>query len=117
MSPPPDQHQRLRRSLWATVGFLLGFAVLITIIARWYLIPAMYAARQATPGERSQLSAYSLLLMAVILLIVVCGLILTFRISRFFLPRSGFPRSETKYVDAWSESARRLDEELDEEKA
>lgn len=99
------------------VAFLLGFAVLITIIARSFLVPAMQAARQATPGERSQLSAYSLLLMAVILLIVVCALILTFRISRFFFPRSGGPRSETKYIDAWSESARRLDEKLDEEKA
>ena len=96
--------------MWAMVAYLAGFAVLITFIAWYYLIPAMDAAHNATPGQRQQLSAYSLLLMAIILLIVFVGIVLTFRVSRFFFPRPPHaPPARTKYVDAWAESARRLD--------
>jgi lysylphosphatidylglycerol synthetase-like protein (DUF2156 family) len=108
MALPGDEHSRLRRSTWAMVAYLLGFAVLITIISRYYLIPAMQAANEATAGERRQLSAYSMLLMAIVLLIVVVGIILTFRISRFFFPRPAHPRATMKDIDAWSESARRM---------
>lgn len=93
------------------VAFLLAFAVFIVVIGRWYLIPAMEAAMQATPGQKRQLSAYSLLLMAIVLLVVLCGLVLTFRISRYFFPRHASDRSQTKYVDAWAESAKRLEVE------
>lgn len=107
---PDEPRYRFRRSLWATVFFLLAFAVLVTIIARWYLIPAMQAANQATSGQRQHLSAYSWLLLALTLLILICGLVLTFRISRFFFPRASAGRTQTKYVDAWAESARRLND-------
>lgn len=95
--------------MWAMVAYLLGFAVLITFVAWYYLIPAMRAASDATPPQRQQLSAYSLLLMAVVLLIVFVGIVLTFRISRFFFPRPTLGRTQTKYVDAWAESAKRID--------
>jgi hypothetical protein len=109
MSPPGDQHHRFRRSMWAMVAYLLGFAVLITFIAWYYLIPALEAATSATPRQRQQLSAYSLLLMAVVLLIVFVGIVLTFRVSRYFFPRPSHTRTPTKYVDAWAESAKRLE--------
>ena len=102
--------------MWAMVAYLAGFAVLITFIAWYYLIPAMQAASDATPRQKQQLSAYSLLLMAIILLIVFVGIVLTFRVSRFFFPRPPHaPPARTKYVDAWAESAKRLDVGEDEE--
>ena len=104
MDPRPHRN----RSLWATFFFLLAFAVLIVVIARWFLIPAMQAANQADAGQRQHLSAYSLLLLAVTLLILICGLVLTFRVSRFFFPSQSPDRTKTKHVDAWAESARRF---------
>ena len=95
--------------MWAMVAYLLGFAVLITFVAWYYLIPAMEAASGATPPQKQQLSAYSLLLMAIVLLIVFVGIVVTFRVSRYFFPRPPHGRTQTKYVDAWAESAKRLD--------
>src|SRR5688572_11372288 len=94
MPPPADPHQRFRRSMWAMIAYLLGFALLITFIARYYLIPAMQAAQAATPGQKQQLTAYSMLLMAIVLLIVFVGIVLTFRISRFFFPRPPHQRTQ-----------------------
>jgi hypothetical protein len=113
MPPSSDHHQRFRRSMWGALAFLAGFAVFLIFIARSYLIPAVQAAAEATPRQKAQLAAYSMLLLAVILLIIVCGLLLTFRISRFFFPRSSPSRTQTRYVDAWAESARRLNEQID----
>src|SRR5687768_8917690 len=113
MPPPGDPHHRFRCSMWAMVAYLFGFAVLISFIAWYYLIPAMQAATDATPRQRQQLSATSLLVMAVVLLIVFVGIVLTFRISRFFFPRPPLARTQTKYVDAWAESARRVDPDDD----
>ena len=115
--PPDDPHARFRRSLWSVVIYLLGFAVFITIIAWYFLLPALDAARSATPGQKQQLSAYSLLLLAVVLLVILAALVLTFRISRYFFPRALSKRTKTKYVDAWAESARRFDETWEKEKS
>ena len=101
--------------MWAMVAYLLGFAVLITFIAWYYLIPALDAATDASPRQRQQLSAYSLLLMAVVLLIVFVGIVLTFRVSRYFFPRPQGGRTQTKYIDAWAESAKRLEPGGDDE--
>ena len=90
------------------IAFLLGFAVLITVVARYFLLPGMQAARDASAVERRQLSATAWLLLVVLLVVVIIGILLTFRIRRFFLPRAS--HGPTKYVDAWAESARRLDD-------
>lgn len=91
------------------VAFLLGFAVLLWFVCDYYLFPAMQAAGQATARERRLLSVHSLLVLAVILFILLVGLILTFRIGRFFIPRWWHPNKPTVYPDAWSESAKRID--------
>ena len=96
------------RILWGTLFFLLGFAVLIVFISNWYLLPALDAAKNAAPGERRALSAHARLLLSVVLFILIAGILLTFRFGRFFLPRQREPRKPTQYVDAWSESARRM---------
>ena len=36
------------------------------------------------------------------------GLLIAFRIGRFFIPRPVAGRKKTEYVDAWAESGRRM---------
>ena len=52
---------------------------------------------------------YKIWVAGVILVILVAGLILTFRVGRMFFPRATGPRTRTKYVDVWAESGRRLE--------
>ena len=87
---------------------MLGFALLIVFVSRWYLIPALAASQTATRIEKRQLAAHSWLLLAIILFILVAGILLTFRFGRYFIPRAGEPQKPTKYVDAWAESAKRV---------
>jgi hypothetical protein len=97
------------------IVFMLAFALLIAFVSRYYLIPALIAAKDATPREKRWLMASSRLLLAVILFIIIAGIFMTFRVGRFFFPRySRPPRVQTEYIDAWAESAKRL-EKADEE--
>ena len=95
------------------IAFMLGFAALIIFVAHYYLYPAMEAAGQATPQQKKLLAAHAWLLMALILFIILVGLILIFRVGRFFIPRSTTRAKPTNYPDAWAESARRV--KVDEE--
>ncbi len=103
------RRRRLGRIYWATLTFLLGFAVLIWFVSHWYLLPAFEATRGATPLEKRQLAVQARLILAVVLFILVAGIMLTFRVGRFFFPRTGKPPKPTTYVDAWAEAGRRLD--------
>ena len=104
----PLRVRRSGRIYWPTLAFLLGFAVLIYVISDWYLLPALDAARDANTAEKKSLAAYSRLLLAIVLVILVSGILLTFRFGRFFLPGQREPRKPTKYPDAWAESANRM---------
>ena len=108
---------RAGRTTWAVLLFLVGFATLIVFVSFYYLMPAMKAALSAGPLQRRHLAAHSSLLMSLILFILFVGLMMTFRIGRFFFPRSAPPPAKTKYVDAWAESAKRVSvpDDLDEE--
>ena len=108
--PAIARHSRAGRAHWAVLAFMVGFAVLILGVSYSYLLPAMDAALGATDTEKRRLAAYSRLLLAVILFLLFVGLWMTFRVGRFFFPRgqSG-QRVRTKYVDAWAESARRME--------
>src|SRR3712207_5485960 len=97
-NPDPSPWRRLHRTVWASLLFLAGFAVLIALISHWYLIPALSASQEASTGERRQLAATSRLMLAVVLVILLAGLLLTFRIGRFFLPRTRPGRDKTDYV-------------------
>jgi Na+/phosphate symporter len=90
------------------IAFLLGFGALLVFVSYFYLFPALEARQTATPQEKRVLAAHSLLLLAVLLFILLSGLILTFRIGRFFLPRRHNRAKPTVYPDAWAESARRI---------
>lgn len=105
-SSPP--RFRAGRTYWAVLLFFLGFAALIVLVSFQYLLPAIEAAQDATPGQKRGLAAASWLLMAVVLFIVFVGLMMTFRVGRFFLPRSTPPPAKTTYVDAWAESGKRV---------
>src|SRR4051812_6613471 len=104
------QHARRRsgRIFWPMLAFLVGFAVLIYYVSDWYLLPAMDAARGANPAERKTLAANARLLLAIVLFILVAGIMLMFRFGRFFQPRQREAHKPTQYVDAWTESGRRL---------
>jgi hypothetical protein len=109
---------RSGRIQWAALAFLLGFTALLLVICYGYLFPAMEAAKGATPTEKRGLVAYSRLLLVIILFVLFAGMLLTFRVGRFFFPRSlGTPRDKTHYPDAWAESAKRvkIPDETDEE--
>ena len=83
--------------------------MLILVISKWYLLPALEAAKNAAPGEKKALAAHARLLLSVVLFILTAGILLTFRFGRFFFPRQRGPRKPTQYVDAWAESARRME--------
>jgi hypothetical protein len=89
---------------------MVAFGLLIAFVSRYYLLPAIDAAKHATPREKRWLMASSRLLLAVILFVIVAGIFLTFRVGRFFFPRQGpAQRVQTNYIDAWAESAKRLE--------
>lgn len=95
------------RSIWAMVVFLLGFALLIWIVSNQFLFPALAAANSATLPQKQQLVAYSRLILAIVLLILCVGILILFRVRRFFFPSPTQPRQKTQYVDAWTEAGKR----------
>ncbi len=107
MQPTDPTPPRDRPSIWPTLAFLVGFAILLIAITRYYLIPALEVFQNAAPRDQKLMSAHSALLLAILLLILASGLILTFRVGRFFFPRGSDKRTKTKYVDAWAEAGKR----------
>jgi type II secretory pathway component PulF len=99
--------------------FLAAFAVGLVMLSQGYLMPALRAffeaKQQGDKAGAKAISATSALLLAVILVILVTGMILTFRVGRMFFPRGAGPRTRTKYVDVWAESGKRLEVPKEEE--
>jgi hypothetical protein len=94
--------------VWATLAFMVGFAILLAVVSRWYLIPALEASRVASGEQKRQLAAHARLMLALVLFILVAGILLTFRFGRYFAPKLGEKTKPTQYVDAWAESGRRV---------
>lgn len=112
MCVPHSSSRRSRGFTYARlIAFLLGFAALLVFVAHFYLFPALRARQTATEPERRILAAHALLLLAVLLFILLMGLILTFRVGRFFQPRRRARQRPTIYPDAWAEAARRVEVE------
>ena len=110
MKPDVVKHhaRALWRLSWRVIVYLLGFAVLLTFISHYYLLPALKAATTATPAEKHLLVAHARLILVVFLVVLLAGLMMTFRVARFFFPRPPRQSKPTVYSDAWAESARRL---------
>jgi ABC-type uncharacterized transport system permease subunit len=85
MGDAANLRRAFRRTFWATVAYLLAFVALLLIIAKYFMRPAVVAAHVATPPERRQLSAVSILLLAILLIMLAVGLMLSFRVHRFFV--------------------------------
>lgn len=100
--------RRAGRSATAVLIYLVGFTALLIFISHYYLIPALRAMSSADPLTRKVLSAHARLMLALILFVLFAGLIVTFRVGRFFTPRTARRAPPTEYVDAWKESGRRL---------
>lgn len=92
----------------AVVVYLAGFVAVLLIVSHFYLLPAIEATRGADPKQRELLAWHARLVLIVVLFVLLGGLMLTFRISRFFRPRPGPRPKPTQYVDAWEESGRRM---------
>ena len=105
--------RRLGRVQWTVLIFLGAFTVGLVMLANGYLLPALRAffeaKQQGDKAGTKAISATSALLLAVILIILVTGLMLTFRVGRMFFPKGAGPRTRTKYVDAWAESGKRME--------
>src|SRR5688572_19869978 len=80
--------QSSRRSHWAVLAFLIAFAIILVLVSYAYLFPAIEAASEAAPKEKKTLAAYSTLLLMVVLFVLGVLLVITFRVGRFFFPRS-----------------------------
>jgi peptidoglycan biosynthesis protein MviN/MurJ (putative lipid II flippase) len=95
---------------WSALVFLIVFTVLLIAVASYVLVPGFQAIqdKQLTPEEKHSLQAWYRLLLFILLFILFAGLVLTFRFGRLFFPRATAPRTQTQYVDAWAESARRM---------
>ena len=104
---------RPARVHYGVLFFLIAFTAFLVFLSSYYLLPALRTFLEAKQSGDKRgihaISATSALLLAVLLVILITGLILTFRIGRFFFPRKSPPRTRTKYVDAWAESAKRME--------
>ena len=106
---------RSGRTMLAVLAFLLAFAILIVIVSEAYLLPALAAFNNATKAQRNEMAAYARLLMSILLVVLVIGLMLTFRMGRWFFPRSSEPPVKTKFIDAWAEAGKRMSEDKESE--
>jgi len=97
---------RAGRSYVPLVFFFAAFVVLISYVVSEYLVPAMSSASTATPGEKAGLAAYSRLLLAVVLVLLISGLLLTYGIGRRW--RRPPEITKTEYIDAWAEAGKRM---------
>ena len=95
---------------WSTLVFLIVFTILLIVITSYVLVPGLQAIQdpKLTPEEKRSLQAWYRLLLFVLLFILFAGVVLTYRFGRLFFPRPTAPRTQTQYVDAWAESARRM---------
>jgi hypothetical protein len=101
---------RSGRTLVGVIGFFVLFTILLLMVYKFYTIPWIAEAKHASKSHLRKMSAEALLLMCVLLAILFSGLLVTFRISRFFVSPPGGKRSQTKVVDAWSEAGRRMED-------
>jgi hypothetical protein len=101
---------RLGAIRWSTLVFLVVFTILLIVVTSYVLIPGLEAIQdpKLTPEEKRSLQAWYRLLLFVLLFILFAGVVLTYRFGRLFFPRPTTPRTQTQYVDAWAESARRI---------
>jgi hypothetical protein len=110
----PCRGFRRGNSLIPVIIYLAAFVVLLILVSNYYLLPALKASQTPDPEGRKILSAHAAMVMALLLVVLLLGLLMAFRIGRFFRPRPSTPRKPTVYVDAWKESGKRMQVPKDE---
>jgi hypothetical protein len=90
------------------IVYLAGFGAMLLLVWYRFLGPAMSAVPHASHDGRRKLAAVSALVMAMVLVYLLAGLILVFRVGRFFLPRPRPPRVRTPHIDIWAEAGKRV---------
>ena len=98
---------RSARSFVPLLIYLTTFTVLLIVVCRYYLLPAMQIAATATPEQRRFLAANARLLLTLLLIILLAMLLIALRSADFLRRRFSGARKPTVYPDAWSESAPR----------
>jgi len=100
---------RSGRAFTSLIAFLVTFGLIVFLVSDRYLLPALKIVPGTDERAKKQLVAISSLVLAIILVLLLAALILLIRPGRFFFPRKATPRTRTPYVDAWSESAIRME--------
>ena len=111
---------RAGRTIFAVLCFLTLFMIIVLLVSKFYIEPSMEVASHLNRNdpqqlkERHAIAAHGMLVMMLLLTLLVIGLLMTFRISRFFFPRPTVPRTRTRVIDAWAEAGKRLEHAGDE---
>lgn len=100
---------RVGRAFTGIIVFLVASMVVVLVVAERFLLPAMRVSIGVDATGKKYLAALAMVVLAIVLVMLVLILVLVFRPSRYFLPRPWQPRTQTRYVDAWAESARRME--------
>jgi len=110
-----NRSHRAGRTIFAVLSFLTLFLILVLLVSKFYIEPSMQLASHLNRNdpqqlkERHAIAAHGMLVMMLLLTLLVIGLLMTFRISRFFFPRPTAPRTRTKVIDAWAEAGKRME--------
>jgi hypothetical protein len=96
------------KSVWAFVGFLALFYLLLMLVSKIYLLRALTDFKGADERGRRLIAVHAMLLMSAVLVILGLSWMLIFRIGRYFFPNPKPPRVKTKYVNAWEEAGKRM---------
>jgi len=96
------------KSVWAFVGFLALFCLVLLLETKIYLLRALADFNGADERGRRLIALHALLLMLVTLAILGLSFLLIFRIGRYFFPGEGKREPGTKYTDAWEEAGKRM---------
>jgi hypothetical protein len=96
------------RSVWAFVGFLGLFCILLVLVTKLYLLRALTDFNGADERGRKIIGLHALLMMFLLLVILGLSLILIFRVGRYFFPQRYRKFEKTNYTDAWAEAGKRM---------
>jgi Na+/H+-dicarboxylate symporter len=96
------------RSVWAFVGFLGLFCILLVLVTKLYLLRALADFNGADERGRKIIGLHALLVMSLLLVILGLSLVLIFRVGRYFFPERYVKREKTNYTDAWAEAGKRM---------
>ena len=104
LSPPT----RAGRAFAGVVAFFALFGAGLGYVSIAYVLPMLDVYKDADPQDQRRISAYAMLMMVVLLVILFSGMILALRAGGFLRATQNRKPKPTEYVDAWTESARRL---------